>query len=458
MSGVRRAIPAVEKVLQALGPVDLPRPALLAVVRRELASLRHAPVVPGFATVLAGLRAALDRLRASRLQPVINGTGVLLHTNLGRAPLGPAAVEALGALAAAYSNLEYDLAAGARGGRAGYLEHNLALMCGADAATVVNNCAAALVLILRHFTAGARQQVVVSRGELIQIGGGFRIPEILESSGAVLREVGTTNRTTVADYARVIGRNTALILQVHRSNFFMGGFVESPATADLAALARRRRVPLVKDLGSGAVFDTTGLGLDEREPTPAAVLKQGADLVCFSGDKLLGGPQAGIIAGRAKLVTALKREPLFRALRCDKLCFAALQATVDELLAAQPASPPPGRLPLADMLRVPIETLRARAVALVKALAGQPVRASVGAGQGQVGGGTLPRAVIASVTLDLAPQQMSLAEFAARLRAASPPVIGYVAGGRFKLDLRTVFPQQDKLLARAIAGACGPEK
>jgi L-seryl-tRNA(Ser) seleniumtransferase len=454
MPDALRAIPAVEKVLQALGPLDLPRPTLLAVVRRELAAWRQAPAVADFATVVAGVRAAFERLRASRLQPVINGTGVLLHTNLGRAPLGPAAVEALGALAAAYSNLEFDLATGERGGRAGYLEHNLALLCGADAATVVNNCAAALVLILRHFTAGARKQVVVSRGELIQIGGGFRIPEILESSGAVLREVGTTNRTTVADYARVIGRDTALILQVHRSNFFMGGFVESPATADLAALARKRRVPLVADLGSGAVFDTTGLGVDERAPTPAEALKRGADLVCFSGDKLLGGPQAGIITGRAKLVAALKRKPLFRALRCDKLCFAALQATVDELLAAQPDSPPPGRLPLVDMLRAPTETLHARAEALVTALAGLPVQASVGAGQGQVGGGTLPRAVTASVTLDLAPQQTSLAGFAARLRAASPPVIGYVAGGRLKLDLRTVFPWQDDLLARAITEAC----
>jgi len=449
-----RGIPAVEKVLQALGPVDLPRPAILAVVRHELAALRQAPAVPDFATVVTNVRVALDRLRASRLQPVINGTGVLLHTNLGRAPLGPAAVETLGAVAAAYSNLEFDLATGGRGGRAGYLEHNLALLCGAEAATVVNNCAAALVLMLRHFTAGARKQVVVSRGELIQIGGGFRIPEILESSGAVLREVGTTNRTTVADYARVIGRDTALILQVHRSNFFMGGFVESPAIADLVALARKRRVPLVEDLGSGAVFDTARLGVQEREPTPAGVLKDGADLVCFSGDKLLGGPQAGIIAGRARLVAALKREPLFRALRCDKLCLAALQATVDELLAALPDSPPPGRLPLVDMLQVSAATLHARAEALVTALAGLPVQASVGAGEGQVGGGTLPRATIASITLDLTPQEMSLAKFAARLRAASPPVIGYVAGGRYKLDLRTVFPRQDNLLVRAITEAC----
>ena len=197
-----RGIPAVEKVLQALGPIDLPRPAVVAVVRRELAALRSGKAVPDFAAVLIRVRGALNGLRRSRIQPVINGTGVLLHTNLGRAPLGPAAIETLTKIAADYHNLEFDLATGQRGGRAAYLEHNLALLCGAEAAAVVNNCAAALVLILRHFAVGTRNEVVISRGELVQIGGGFRIPEILETSGAVLREVGTTNKTTAADYAR----------------------------------------------------------------------------------------------------------------------------------------------------------------------------------------------------------------------------------------------------------------
>lgn len=503
-----RSIPAVEKVLQALGAADLPRPVVVAVVRRELAALRKqltrgrvgTAAEKDFNAVVARIRSALDRLHRSRLQPVINGTGVIIHTNLGRAPLAPSAVEALTRVAANYNNLEFDLVTGERGGRAAYLEHNLALLCGAEAATVVNNCAAALVLILRHFTAGERKQVVISRGELIQIGGGFRIPDILESSGARLREVGTTNKTTLGDYTRALGRETALILKVHRSNFFMGGFVESPSTEDLAALARKRRVSFVEDLGSGAVVATEDFGVSEHEPTAAEVLKCGVDLVCFSGDKLLGGPQAGIIAGKTKLVVALKREPFFRALRCDKLVFAALQATVDLYLAERsPARPagaqaltggarvlsipdiPPGTgeararqslappskgepspelrstdaalVPVLGLLKTSTEELRARAEELVAALAGLPLEARVGTGQAQVGGGTLPKAEVASVTVELLPRGVALADFAARLRAGSPPVIGYVAGGRFKLDLRTVFPHQDETLAEAIRTA-----
>jgi L-seryl-tRNA(Ser) seleniumtransferase len=303
--------------------------------------------------------------------------------------------------------------------------------------------------MVRHFTSGNRKQVVISRGELIQIGGGFRIPEILETSGAQLREVGTTNKTTLGDYAKAIGRDTALILKVHRSNFFMGGFVESPSTEELAALARKRRVPLVEDLGSGAVVDTAAFGVGEHEPTPAEVLKHGVDLVCSSGDKLLGGPQAGIIAGRAKFVAALKREPFFRALRCDKLVFAALQATVDAHLAGAATE-----LPLLAMLTTTVETLRARAVKLVESFANLPLKAAVGRGKAQVGGGTLPKAVIESVTLDLVPANEILPDFVARLRQGTPPVIGYVNGGRLKLDLRTVFPHQDAVLADAVRAAC----
>src|SRR5437762_6655354 len=227
-----RSLPAVEKVLQSLGAVDLPRPTVVGVVRRELAGLRSEKQVPDFEAVLARIRCSLDALGRSRILPVINGTGVLVHTNLGRSPLGPAVVETLQAIAANYNNLEFDLSGGERGSRAAYLEHNLALLCGAEAATVVNNCAAALVLILRHFTSGERKEVIISRGQLIQIGGGFRIPEILEASGARLLEVGTTNQTTVSDYSRAIGKLTAMILKVHRSNFFMGGFVESPPTGE----------------------------------------------------------------------------------------------------------------------------------------------------------------------------------------------------------------------------------
>jgi len=441
-----RSIPAVEKILQALGEAETPRPAVVAVVRRQLAALRKEKDVPDFDGVLARIRSALDALGRSRIRPVINGTGIIVHTNLGRSPLGPAVVETLQSIAANYNNLEFDLTGGERGGRAAYLEHNLALVCGAEAATVVNNCAAALVLILRHFTSGERKEVIISRGELIQIGDGFRIPEILEAGGAKLREIGTTNKTALDDYGKTVGKQTAMILKVHRSNFFMGGFVESPATEEIAALAKKKRLPLVEDLGSGAVVTTEKLTDIEHEPTPAEVLKRGVDLVCFSGDKLFGGPQAGIIAGKAKWVAALRKEPFFRALRCDKLILSALQTTVDLYLNGQAAE----SVPALVMLRTSNEDLLARARRILTALEALPMKSAIGGGKAQIGGGTLPRSGIPSITLDLQPLNIPLDDFAARLRAETPPVIGYIADGRYKLDLRTVFPRQDENLFQAI--------
>jgi len=444
-----RSVPAVEKVRQALGDTGLPRALTVWVVRREVAKLKGAgEAIPDFATVVERVRSVLATLRQSRLQPVINGTGVIVHTNLGRAPLGPAVVEALARIAANYSNLEFDLARGERGPRAAYLEQSLALLCGAEAATVVNNCAAALVLVLRHFAVPPRDEVVISRGELVQIGGGFRIPEILEASGARLREVGTTNRTSVADYAKAVGRQTAMILKVHRSNFFMGGFVESPATEELAALARRKRLPLVEDLGSGAVVATEKLAPIEHEPTPAEVLKRGIDLVCFSGDKLLGGPQAGVIAGKARWITALKREPFYRALRCDKLILSALQTTVDICLDGTAER----SVPVLDLLGISEEALRARADRIIRGLDGLALKASIGKSSAQTGGGSLPRSLLPSLTLDLVPVNLTLPEFASRLRGQTPPIIGYIAGGRYKLDLRTIFPTQDGEITKGISG------
>ncbi|HTC78898.1 MAG TPA: L-seryl-tRNA(Sec) selenium transferase [Terriglobales bacterium] len=445
----RRDIPAVERVLQALGEVDLPRPAVLAIVRRELAALRSEKKVPDFDGVLARIRSSLHALRSARILPVINGTGVIVHTNLGRSPLGPTVVEALQTVAASYNNLEFDLTGGERGGRAAYLEHNLALLCGAEAATVANNCAAALLLMLRHFTSGEQKEVIISRGELIQIGGGFRIPEILEASGAKLREVGTTNKTALSDYSKAVGKQTAMILKVHRSNFFMGGFVESPSTEEIAALAKQKRLTFVEDLGSGAVVETEKITDIEHEPTPAEVLKRGVDMVCFSGDKLLGGPQAGIMAGKEKLVAALKREPFFRALRCDKLILSALETTVDLYLTGRAQE----TIPALTMLRASTEELQSRAEKIKVALEALPMKTVIGEGKSQIGGGTLPRSAIPSVTLDLQPLNISVADFAARLRGGSPPVVGYVAAGRFKLDLRTVFPRQDEELFRAIHSA-----
>ncbi|PYL16478.1 MAG: L-seryl-tRNA(Sec) selenium transferase [Verrucomicrobia bacterium] len=290
----RRAIPSVTKVLDSLGKIDLPRPVVVTIVRQELSRIRAKGEIPEFRSIVDLVRGSLKQLRASRLQPVINGTGIVIHTNVGRAPLAPEAVQALKEVGSAYSNLEYDLVTGERGRRGTYIENTLALLCGAEAATVVNNCAAALVLIVQHFTRN-KPEIVISRGEMVQIGGGFRIGEILGATGATLREVGATNKTTLADYMRTINRQTAMILKVHRSNFFMSGFVESPSSAAIAGLARKKRVPFVQDLGSGAMVATEEFGIPEHEPTPAEALKDGADLVCFSGDKLFGGPQAGII-------------------------------------------------------------------------------------------------------------------------------------------------------------------
>ena len=443
----RRAIPAVNAVLESLGPVDLPRPLILDLVRRELAEIRRMKRIPQAAAIVDLVRAAIEDLRRSRIQPVINGTGIVIHTNLGRSPLPQGAGEVLRNVASAYNNIEFDLTTGERGNRGAYLERALAVLCQAEAATIVNNCAAALVLIVGHF-AKERTEVIISRGELVQIGGGFRIGEILEASGAKLREIGATNKTTLADYARAIGKNTALILKVHRSNFFMSGFVESPITAEIVSLARKKRIPFVEDLGSGAMIATEHVGLHYHEPTPAESLKAGADLVCFSGDKLFGGPQAGIIVGKAKLIAALKHEPLFRALRCDKLTFAALQTTVD-LHMNQVTS----EIPALALLQIPKDELRARAAAIVTRLQGLPLRITIGIGTGKAGGGALPKSIVPSITLDFLPENFSLEQFASALRRSSPPIVGYIGNDRFKLDLRTIFSHQDDLLVEAIRTA-----
>lgn len=442
-----RKIPSVDKVVGQIGDCDLPRRVVVDVVRQEIALLRAEKNIPNFSGVMSRVRAAIEELRLAKIQPLINGTGIVIHTNFGRAPLGPAVIESLTAIAANYNNLEYDLSTGQRGHRALYLERNLALLCGAEATTVVNNCAAALILVLRHFTA-KKKEVVISRGELIQIGGGFRIPEILEASGAKLREVGTTNKTSLNDYARALGTDTALILKVHRSNFFMGGFVESPSTEALAKLARAKRIPFVEDLGSGAIIATEKLGEIEHEPTPNETLKSGVDLICFSGDKLFGGPQSGIIAGKRRHISALKHEPFFRALRCDKLVLTALQTAADCYLAGKS-----NELPALAMLEVTIGELRVRAEALLAQIRALPLRGSIGEGKAHVGGGSLPRAVILSVTIDLRPDKISLEDFAARIRRGSPPIVGYIAGGKFKLDLRTIFPRQDGQVVSALRSA-----
>ncbi len=472
-----RRIPSVNRILQEIHCTDLPRASAREIVRRVLAGFRSRRAVPEWDRLLADIRAALGDVSASRLRPVINGTGILIHTNFGRAPLGPRMIETIAQIACSYSNLEYDLIKGERGRRAAYLEHLLAMLCGAQAATVVNNNAAALVLIVSHYCGdrqahrsatlfagrrSAKTEVLVSRGELIQIGGGFRIPEIVESSGAILREVGTTNRTTIEDYRRAASKQTALILKVHRSNFFMEGFVDSPDTAELALLAHQRRIPFVADIGSGAMMGTEAIPGLEHEPTPGEALRAGADLVCFSGDKLMGGPQSGIIAGKARMVSALKREPLFRALRCDKLVLAALQATAESYLrsGSAPAAREMGDaageedpIPLLQMLRASQETLRARAGKVIAQIAGLPLAARVGLGYAKLGGGALPRSRIQSTVLELEHKRYGADILAARLRRHNSCVASYIRHGKVVIDLRTVFPWQDKELVDAIRAA-----
>ena len=432
-----RAIPGVDTLLEAVADCPLPRPLVVNTIRAELAAIRKAENIPDADAITETIRQRLDDLAHSRLQPVINGTGVVVHTNLGRAPIAPPTNTG-------YTNLEIDLTTGRRGKRAAYVEQCLAELCGAEAAMVTNNCAAALVLIVRQLTA-TKKEVVISRGELVQIGGGFRIPDILETSDAVLREIGTTNRTNLEDYVKAIGADTGLLLKVHRCNFFMDGFVASPNRRELAALARKKRVPFVEDLGSGVLLPTEDWAEGHHETTPREVLKAGTDLVCFSGDKMLGGPQAGIIAGKTKHIAALKKHPFFRALRCDKLILTALQDAAETYLRAEGES-----LPLNQALQADPTTLKRRANKLAKALADLPLQVTVREGASQVGGGALPQATLPSITLDLVPDDMALKEFATRLRRAALPVIGVIQGQRFRLDLRTVFPEQDKALTQSI--------
>lgn len=456
---ILRSLPAVDKVLAALADLPVPSAVLTPRVRAALDGLRAQSwerTEPWDADeVTASIRRDAEALAASRLRPVINATGVLIHTNLGRSPASARALAHLMATAGGYCNVEFDLESGKRGPRAGYAEACLAALCEAEAATMVNNCAAALFLILRIHLGGDRREVIVSRGELVEIGGGFRIPEILETSGAVLREVGTTNKTGIEDYARAITPATALILKVHRSNFHIEGFTSEVGLAELANLAHDHGLPLVHDLGSGAVMATDQLAPIDHEPTPMESLASGADLVCFSGDKLLGGPQAGILAGRADLVAAAKKDPFFRAVRCDKVILTLVQETVTDYLASRDGKTP--EVPVLRFLAEPVETLRQRAESIagtVNATVGA-ARVEVAAAVSRTGGGTMPTSAIPSVALVLRPRDGGPRpdSLAARLRRHEPPVLGYVEDGALHLNLRTVFPPQDETLARALAQA-----
>ena len=392
--------------------------------------------------------ATLSGVARGSLRPVINATGVVIHTNLGRAPLAHAALRRVMDVGRGYSNLEYDLAEGRRGSRAVHAESMLTALTGAEAAVVVNNNAAATMLILAAL--GAGREVVISRGELVEIGGGFRVPDVMVQSGAVLREVGTTNRTRVADYRAAIGPRTAMLLRVHPSNFRIEGFTERPTLTDMVAVARAAGIPLIEDLGSGCLVEeyTSGEGpTAPPEPTVQASIAAGVDLVCFSGDKMLGGPQAGIIVGRRPLVQQLHRHPLMRALRVDKLTLAALEGTLLEYHASRAAE----TVPVVRMLSLSAASIEARAERLAQQLHSAGWRVALMSGGSAVGGGSAPGVELDTVLLALHRDGTSAAALEQQLRQLDPPIIARIHEQAVVLDLRTVLEEQDEDLAAALA-------
>lgn len=389
------------------------------------------------ATIIeSGAQAALAAGARGSLRPVINATGVVIHTNLGRAPIAPVALERLAAIAAGYSNLEYDLAEGTRGSRTVHAESLLTTLTGAEAAVVVNNNAAALLLILTALANG--REVVISRGELVEIGGGFRVPDVMRQSGATLREVGTTNRTRTNDYTATVSKATALFLRVHPSNFRIEGFTERPSLAELVTAGRAMGVPVVDNLGSGCLLDELA-----GEPSVHASIAAGVDLVCFSGDKLLGGPQCGIIAGRKALVEPLRAHPLMRAVRVDKLTFAILEATLAEYVAGRASS----TVPVQRMLHATAAEIETRAMALGGQLAARGWQIALMSGSSAVGGGSAPGLGLPTVLLSISRGAESAAATEAWLRTLDPPIVARIENDRVVLDLRTVLPEQDKTLA-----------
>ncbi|MCG8346703.1 MAG: L-seryl-tRNA(Sec) selenium transferase [Chloroflexales bacterium] len=467
-----RDIPSVDRLVQAvqqqIGDTSFPHTIIVQAVRAELDAVRAkikeqngAPsngkdgaqalcesspsLIP---QLVAAVQTRLDKLTLPSLQPVVNATGVIIQTNLGRAPLSVAALAAMHMVGGGYSNLEYDLDQGERGSRNSHLNTLLQQLTGAAAALVVNNNAAAVYLALIALAAG--REVIVSRGQAVEIGGGFRIPDVLRQSGASLVEVGTTNRTYARDYAAAINERTALLLRVHTSNFRLMGFVHETSLADMVAVGHAQNVPVLDDLGSGTLLSTQVYGL-APEPTVQESIAAGADLVTFSGDKLLGGPQAGIIVGRADLIDQLKRHPLARALRVDKTTIAGLHATLLAYLQGRATA----EIPVWRMIAAPLEQLRIRAQALAARFGSA---ASVVPCQSAIGGGSLPGETLSSVAIALSAGKaiQPLDNLARALRVGSPPIVARIADDCLLFDLRTVLPEQDDILVERISAMLHP--
>lgn len=459
-----RAIPAVDAILSlpsvAMLLTEHPRALVVEAAREVTATARRLILAAGPEGELPDLDPEalaaqvverVSELTRPHLRPVINATGVVLHTNLGRAPLAEAACTAVGHVARGYCNLEYDLAAGERGSRHAHCERLLKELTGAEAALVVNNNAAAVLLALAALAAG--REVVVARGQLVEIGGSFRVPEIMEASGCRLREVGTTNKVYVRDYEAAIGPETALLLKVHTSNYRILGFTATVSAAELVALGARYDLPTLEDLGSGVLVDLSQIGL-EKEPTVPESVAAGVDVVTFSGDKLLGGPQAGILVGKKRYLELIKRHPLARALRVGKLTLAALEATLQ--LYRDPARVWEA-VPVLRTLRLPEKVLKERAEHLAGQINALPTElsAEVCPATSEVGGGALPLSALPTYLVAVTSSRQAPQELAAALRRRPLPVVARVGAGRLLLDLRTVLPEEESALLEALAAVAG---
>lgn len=442
----------IAELLQKESPVVVTEAirATLAQMRAEISNGRL-PDEKSLLLALTGLSEAVlrqaQRAMAWSLRPVVNATGVILHTNLGRAPLPASALERIREIAGGYSNLEFDIASGERGKRDVHVERLFSRLLNQEGVAgirtvVVNNCAAAVMLALNTLAEGG--EVIVSRGELVEIGGSFRVPDVMSKSGAVLREVGTTNRTRITDYERAINEKTRLLLRVHRSNFAIVGFTEQPSLEELAALGRKHGIPVMEDLGGGALLPLRTLGVNESGIMES--LRAGIDLVTYSGDKMLGGPQAGMLSGRDNLIARVRSNPMFRALRVDKLSYAALEATLMEYVRQNYDA-----VPFARMMRIPAEAIEQRAQAMKTRLqSAARLKVEIIPGESLVGGGSAPSSTLPTHLLAVTCENLSADELAAKLRSHEPPVVARVEDGRVLLDLRTVQESEENTIIQVL--------
>lgn len=463
MTALLKQLPAIDRLLNAPPLLALagqvPRPLLLeaaqqtvAALRQELLQAKSAAAAPDLSIEAVAERAALlatEKLRPS-LRQVINATGTLLHTNLGRAPLAQCALDAMAAVSRGYSNLEFDLQSGERGHRFAHVEELLCRLTGAEAAAVVNNNAGAVLLALTALAKG--REAIVSRGEMVEIGGAFRVPEVMEAGGVRLKEVGTTNKTHLRDYRAAIGPETGLLMKVHTSNYRIVGFTAAVEGAELVALGQEHGLPVLEDLGSGMLFDLSPFGLPQ-EPTVAEAVAAGIDVITFSGDKLLGGPQAGLMVGKKVAIGKIRNHPMARALRIDKLSLAALEATLRLYLDRERALK---EIPVLQMLAAPAEAIKQRCQRLarkLRAALGAQVAIAIIAEPAAVGGGALPLTQLPGYALALTPRNLSVDTLAARLRAGTPAVVGRIQEGRLLLNPRTIFAAEEPQLPAALSAA-----